>query len=73
MVGPILDISSNNNYVLMAIDQYSNGCEARAIMDDGTNVATIFIEGKIICRFESRLILIAHLYQKVEIYRFTII
>ncbi len=55
MVGPILDVSSNNNYVSMAIDQYSNGCEARAIMDDGTNVATIFIEGKIICRFESHL------------------
>ncbi len=33
MVGPILDVSSNNNYVSMAIDQYSNGCEARAIMD----------------------------------------
>jgi hypothetical protein len=72
MVGPILHVSSNNNYVSTAIDRYSNGCEARSIMDDGTNVATIFIEGKIICRFESRYILNAHLYQKVEIDRFTI-
>jgi hypothetical protein len=58
MFGPILDISSNNNYVSMAIDQYSNGCEARAIMDDGTNVAIIFIKGKIICRFELQFICI---------------
>ncbi len=45
----------------MAIDQYSNGCEAGAIMDDGTNVAIIFIEGKIICRFELQFICIKKL------------
>jgi hypothetical protein len=62
MFGPIiLDISSNNKYVSMAIDQYSNGCEAGAIMDDGTNVAIIFIEGKIICRFELQFICIKKL------------
>ncbi len=47
----------------MAIDQYSNGCEAGAIMDDGTNVAIIFIEGKIICRFELQFICIKKLRQ----------
>ncbi len=47
----------------MAIDQYSNGCEARAIMDDGTNVAIIFIKGKIICRFELQFICINKLRQ----------
>jgi hypothetical protein len=51
IVGPLLEITSGNKYVLIIIDHYSKWCEARPIKEHDVYTIAKFLEDEVICRF----------------------
>jgi hypothetical protein len=49
--GPLIETKSGNKYILVAIDQHSKWCEAKAVVDHGANTTTKFLEDDIICSY----------------------
>ncbi len=50
-IGPLLEASSGNKYVLVAIDHYSKRCEARLVREHDKVIVAKFLEDEIICQF----------------------
>jgi hypothetical protein len=49
--GPLPETKSRNKYILVAVDHYSNWCEAKAVADHGAKTTTKFLEDDVICRY----------------------
>jgi hypothetical protein len=47
----LLETSSGNKYVLIAIDRYSKWCEAHHVKEHDITIVAKFLEEEIICRF----------------------
>jgi hypothetical protein len=50
-VGPLLETTSGNKYVLVAIYHYSKWCEVRPIKEHDAYIATKFLEDEVICKY----------------------
>jgi hypothetical protein len=48
---PLPETKSGNKYIMVAIDHYSECCEAKAVADHGTKIAAKFLEDDIVCRY----------------------
>jgi hypothetical protein len=48
--GPLPKAKATTKYILVAIDQYSQWCEAKAIPDHGASTAAKFLEDEVIYR-----------------------
>ncbi len=51
IVGPLLETTNGNKYVLVAIDHYSKWCETRHVQEHGAYIVTKFMEDEVICRY----------------------
>jgi hypothetical protein len=51
IVGPLLETTNGNKYVLVAIDHYSKWCETQPIKELDACTAAKFLEDEVICRY----------------------